>query len=381
MSGSEGRTSGTGVESVIRACSILRAFRYEGELLRLRDVVERTSLRKTTVHRLLHTLEKAGFVRRVGAESYGCCVRPVDDKRPRVGFAAQTTKTSFADAVTESVKRAAAANGVDLVIVDNQYSPEVALRNAGRLIRERVDAVLEFQSYENIAPVIAAQFIEARIPVIAIEIPHPGAVFFGANNYQAGLTGGRALGRWAKANWEGRVDEVLLLEEKVAGPLPRLRVSGMLAGVREVLPNVERAIVTTYDGQGSFSLSQDAVRDHLRRVPPRRTLVCACNDFSALGALRAFEEAGSSGNCSIMGQNAVREAREELRRPGSRLVGTVAYFPERYGDDLIPLALGLIAGKPTPPAVFVKHQLVTAASVASIYPEDRNESATATTVA
>jgi ribose transport system substrate-binding protein len=371
------RRSSSGVESVLRACSLLRAFRYEGELLRLRDLVARTSLRKTTVHRLLHTLEEAGFVRRVGAESYGCCIKRVEHKRARIGFAAQTAQTSFASTVTESVKRAALENNVDLVMVDNKYSPKIALRNAEQLIRERVEVVLEFQTYETIAPIIAARFIEARIPVIAIEIPHPGAVFFGANNYQAGLIGGRALGRWAKANWDGRFDEVLLLEEKIAGPLPRLRVSGMLAGLREVLPAAEKAIVTTYDGQGSFSHSQGIVRDHVRKVAARRTLVCASNDPSALGALRAFEEAGLSSTCAVMGQNAVAEAREELRRRGTRLIGTVAYFPERYGDELLPLALGLVAGKHTPPAVFVKHQLVTAANVDALYPLENTEAVAA----
>jgi ribose transport system substrate-binding protein len=315
-------------------------------------------------------LGQAGFVRRVGAETFECCIKPVQQKRVRIGFAAQTAETSFALMVTESVKRAAAENNADLVIVDNKYSPKIALRNAEQLIRERVDVVLEFQTYDNIAPILAARFIEAKIPVIAIEIPHPGAVFFGANNYQAGLIAGRALGRWAKGNWDGRFDEVLLLEEKVAGPLPRLRVSGMLAGIREMLPAAERAIVTTYDGQGSFERSQTLVRNHLRKVLPRRTLVCGCNDPSALGALMAFEEAGLAANCFVVGQNAVPEAREELRRPGTRLVGTVAYFPERYGDELIPLAVQLVAGKPTAPAIFVKHQLVTPGNVGTIYPGD-----------
>ena len=368
MDSDDQRNSGTGVESVIRACSILRAFRYEAELLRLRDIVSRTSLRKTTVHRLLHTLEQAGFVRRVGAESYASCVKLVDQKRVRVGFAGQSGQTSFALIIAQSVQRAALEHNVDLVMVDNKYSPKSALRNVEQLIRERVDVVLEFQTYESIAPVIAARFIEARIPVIAIEIPHPGAVFFGANNHQAGLIGGRALGRWAKTNWDGRFDEILLLEEKVAGPLPRLRLSGMLAGIKEVVPSAERAILTTLDAHGSFARSQEVVRDHLRKVSPRRTLVAASNDAAALGALRAFEEAGTPTNCAVMGQNGVAEACDELRRKGSRLVGTVAYFPECYGNELVPLALKLVAGEPTPPAVLVKHQLITAANVDTLYP-------------
>jgi len=72
----------------------------------------------------------------------------------------------------------------------------------------------------------------------------------------------------------------------------------------------------------------------------------------------------------VVGQNAIHEAREELRRQGTRLIGTVAYFPERYGDELIPLAMNLLAQKPVPSSTFVKHQLLTPKNVNLIYPLD-----------
>jgi ribose transport system substrate-binding protein len=50
------------------------------------------------------------------------------------------------------------------------------------------------------------------------------------------------------------------------------------------------------------------------------------------------------------------------------MVGSIAYFPERYGEASISLALNILQGKPTPPAVFVKHQLVTRETVDSLYP-------------
>jgi ribose transport system substrate-binding protein len=361
------------IRSVLKACDILHTFRYEGETLRLRDIVARTSIGKSTAHRLIRSLERGGLVRRVGAESYAPVFKPVVRQRPRLGLATQMSDSTFSLAVAESIRRTAAANDVELLVVNNRYSPKVALRNADHLIRERVAVVLEFQTYENVAPIIASRFVEAGIPLIAIEIPHPGAIYFGANNYQAGLIGGRALGRWASQKWEGQVDEILLLEERVAGPLPRARVTGMLAGVREMLPEGERIGVTTYNGRGQFQHSFDAVRRHLKRSPRHRVLVMANNDPSALGALRAFEESGRESYCAIMGQNAIAEAREEMRRKGTRLVGSVAYFPERYGDELIPLALAVIAGKPTPPAVYMKHVLVTPANVDQIYPLDGHD--------
>lgn len=359
------------VDAVLRACALLKAFRFESEHLRLRDFVSRTHQSKTTTHRLLQTLQSAGFIERIGSEHYRTLIKPVGKPTVRIGFAAQTVNSTFSSLVTESIKRAAAQAGVDLVTVNNQYSAKVALRNAETLIRENVDLVLEFQTYARVAPIISSRFLGAGIPVIAIEIPHPGATFFGANNYQAGLIGGRAMAKWAQERWQGRVEELVLLEEQVAGPFAELRVAGMTTNLRKILPEIEQAHTTELDGKGALGPSFEVMQKYLRRMPRRRTLVAASNDPMALGALRAFEECGRSDLCGVLGHNALPEARQELRRRGTSLIGSVAYFPERYGDELIPLALSLLAGKPTPSAKFTKHILMTPANVDEIYPLDQ----------
>ncbi|HEV2761367.1 MAG TPA: substrate-binding domain-containing protein [Pyrinomonadaceae bacterium] len=358
--------------AVVRACTLLKAFRHEGELLALRELVERTGLSKTTAFRLAQSLVKGGLLERSGKGSYRSQVRPLVSHGFRLGFAAQTTDSEFSREVADSVQRAADREQIPLLALNNRYSPTNALRNADRLIRERVDLVLEFQTYEAVAAHVSSKFLEANIPVIAIEVPHPGATYFGANNYQAGLIGGRALGQWAKKHWAGKADEVLQLELPVAGTLPQLRLTGMMAGLAEVLPGLKRTPVSRLDGKGTFERSLDAARRYLRRTRAKQTLVVAVNDPSALGALRAFEEAGRGHLCAVMGQNAVASAREELRRPGTRLVGSVAYFPERYGDELIPLALSILQKKIVPSAVFVQHQLVTPRNVNLLYPAQTN---------
>ena len=124
------------------------------------------------------------------------------------------------------------------------------------------------------------------------------------------------------------------------------------------------------DGDGQFKVALEAVRKYLRGSRAKRILVGAANDPSALGALRAFEEAGRVKECAVVGQNCEPEARGELRRPNTRFIGTVAYFPEKYGEGIIRLALDMLAHKPMPPAVFMKHQLVTPEDVDDIYPND-----------
>ncbi len=359
------------MQAVERACRLLKCFRQDDEVLRLRDFVERTGLHKATAARLLRTLAREGLLERVGDARFRSAVRVPNRRRYRIGFATRGVDTPFSKAVTESVQRAAAEAGIELVTVSSHRSPRTALRNAELLVREGVDLVIEFQSHERLAPVIASRFVEAGIPVIAIEIPHPGATFFGANNYQAGLIGGRAMGRWVKENWKGEVASILLIEEEVAGPLVKLRVSGMLAGLRESLSSVEHAETTEMDGRGSLEKTFEAVRRRLRHAPPRRTVVLAGNDRMALGAIRAFEEAGRARDCAVMGQNATLEARLEMRRKGSPLVGSVAYFPERYGDEVIRLAESILAGRTVPPAVFAKHELIAKANVDRVYPLDR----------
>lgn len=357
------------VQAVVRACEIIQAFRHEGEELLLSDVMERTSLHRTTAFRLLQSLVAGGMLERTARGVYRCPFPPSPSRRFRLGFAAQT-ESEFVRGVSESLQRAAARERVDLVMVNNRYSVKEALRNADLLVQQRVDLVLEYQTYERVAPIISSKFLEARIPVIAIEIPHPGAVYFGANNYQAGLIGGRALGRWAKDHWEGNADQVLLIGLPIAGPLPALRITGIQDGLRLELPRIGEAPAVHLDGKGDFDQILGVVRRWLRRNSPRRTLVGTVNDMCALAALRAFEEAGAGRLCAVIGQNAIREARNELRRTGTRLIGTVAYFPERYGDELIPLALSILEHKPVPPATFVKHQLLTSKNVDLIYPLD-----------
>jgi ribose transport system substrate-binding protein len=336
--------------------------------------MDRTGLPKTTTFRLLRTLIHGGLIERVGSGIYRNSFGPVTARPFRIGFATQG-ETEFSREVTRSVEAVAAREHIHLISLDNRYSARAALRNADLLIREGVDLVLEFQTYERVAPVIASKFLAANTPVIAIEVPHPGATYFGADNYKAGQMGGRALGRWARENWNGKVDQLVLIELPIAGSLLELRLAGLVDGLRADMPGILETPIVRLNGRGSFEQVLDVVRKYLRRRGACRTLVGTVNDISALAALRAFEEAGALQQCAVMGQNALREARDELRRPGTRLIGSVAYFPERYGEELIPLALSMLQQKPVPSAVFVKHQLLTPRNVDLIYPLDRPSSA------
>lgn len=365
------------VQAVGRACELMRSL-AGGDALKLQDLAERTGLSRPTAFRLLATLQAHGFVTRDSGGRYQLASMRSSAKVYRIGYASQTSQFAFSRAVTRSIIESAKAAGVELIVLNNDYDPTVALSNADRLLKERIDLMMEFQTDAQIAPLISARVRARKVPLIAIDIPHPGATYFGVNNCQAGLMAGRHLARWAEKNWKGRVDEIFLIGLPQAGSLPEGRLTGTLLGIREVLPNLTEWKVTSLNGNGQFEASFEAVKSALKNNSSRRILVSAINDPSAMGAVEAFRQAGRLEDCAVMGQNGSVEARIEMRRRGTRLVGSVGYFPERYGEQLIALALEILSRRSEPPqAVFIKHQLLTPANLSQFYKRERKEDETA----
>lgn len=370
LSNPEAQNSPYTIQSVVRACEILKLCRDATGSIGLDEICKVTQLSRPTTFRMLVTLVECGMLVRTAKNSYRFASPQDQKKRYRFGYASQSEEFSFSRLVSESIRSSAYRAGIDLLVVSNRYSPKIAIRNAEMFVQEQVDLVIEFQTNQQSASIIASKLVEAGIPMIAIEVPHPGAAFYGADNYRAGVIGGRALAKACIQQWNGLVDEVILLELPMAGPLPRSRMTGMLAGIRELIPKLPDQAVRFLDGKGRFETSLSIVRKHLTKSKAKHTLLGALNDPSCLGALHAFEETGRSQGCLAVGQNASIEARREMRRSNSRLLGSVAYFPEHYGDAIMSLALDKIQGKEIPLASFVKHQMITRENVDAIYPND-----------
>ena len=359
------------IQSVVRAVEVLNAFSSTSEVLDLRVVAGRVRLNKGTTFRLLETLVETGLLERAGKQGYRSSIQTTRAKRFRLGYASQSNLLPFTSAVTDGLITAASAANIELLILNNKFSARTALQNADNFVSENVDLVIDSQININVAAQIAAKFSDARIPYIALDIPHPGAVYFGADNYKAGRMAGRYLARWTMKHWKGTAEQVILLGVDAAGPLLNARVTGMVDGIGELLPNASGIPNHHFDTKGGqFEATLDLMRKYLRRRKAGRVLVGAVNDTTAMAALQAFREVGLEKECAIAGQDGGALAREEMRRPFSRLVCSVAYFPETYGVRIIQLALDILNRRPVPPAIFIQHELLTSENVDKIYPND-----------
>jgi ribose transport system substrate-binding protein len=347
----------------------MRAFAEVGDGLTLAELVERTGLEKTIAFRLVHTLEAEGFLRNAGTRRYSLNIKFLEGKRHRIGFAAEGPASPFSGAVTDSLGWEAARRGVDLVLLDNRNSATIALRNAHRLIDEQVDLAIEFQEHAKVAPAISSLFYEANIPLIAIGVPHPGSTFYGIDNYRVGRTAGQVLLKWKKQNWNDQADELLFLGEDSAGSLPRLRLTGVEDVIRESMSAPCK--IQYLDTRGKFSIAFELVTRHLRFSRARKNLIVGINDEVVLGGLQAFEQSGRSQSVAAVALGGTPQALQELRFPGTRLIACIAFFPERYGGDLIRLAIEILHNRPVPRAVHPELEIITANNVDQFYPNLR----------
>jgi len=284
------------------------------------------------------------------------------DRVWRIGFANLIEHDDFATTVRQSIEQAAQARGnIELILANNDADPQMALANARRFIDAQVDLVIDFQLYERTNHAIMDLLRRAHIPVIAVDIPMPGAVFFGADNYRAGRIAGEAAAAWIWKHWGGRLDRIVCLDESILGPLPAARIDGQIDALRGVLRIDDDAILRIDTGDGMLEDSRAAATTALRSIPwGNRVLFVGIAANHALGAMRAAETLGRADRCCVVAQNVTAHIRRELAAGTPMLIGAVDYAPEQYGYSLMQIALDMLEGRAVPPATYTEHRLVTA---------------------
>ena len=302
------------------------------------------------------------------------CADCPPDRKWRIGFSNLTEDQDFAIKVRESIEKAAQSLGViDLVLTDNAAEPSIALENARRMLDANLDLMIEYQQDERTNYILMDIFRSARLPVIAVDIPMPGAVYFGADNYRAGRIAGEAAASWIREHWAGKLDKIVYLEQTESGSIPATRIQGTLDTLRAIIP-IKDSDILHCDTHGGLEESRMAALNALRNIPwGKHVLFIGINANSAIGTLEAAETLGRQSCTAVVSQNASQRIRSELRRGNTMLIGAVDYFPEAYGDRILQMVMHLLAGKSVPPATYTDHALITAANVQRFYPNDPKE--------
>jgi len=276
--------------------------------------------------------------------------------------------------VRRSFELASRGLPVDMIYYDNGGDADKALGNAKDAISRKVDLLIEYNSDTGANDEIGRQLKTAGIPVLAINHPIPGAPLYTADNIEAGRIAGQTLGKFAKQNWSDQTPIAAILGD-VADPSPSVtaRIQGVTEGLRQELPNVPPTLL---DSAGHPVRAEGVLAKFLGTQTRRKVLVATLDDASALAAKSAVETAGRTSDCVIVSQGASRivhggasEKKEiDPANRGSIVLGSVAYYLDRYGYEVLPIALRILQGEQVPERTMTKHVLISAKNVFVEYP-------------
>jgi ribose transport system substrate-binding protein len=293
---------------------------------------------------------------------------PKNGSKYSIGFANLQRDIAFGILVEKGIQQNADAAGVELVIADNRLDGPTALANAKSFAERKVDYVIEFQTDANFGQTVMDVFKQDGTKVTAIDIPMPGASFFGVNNPKSGFMGGSYLATAAAKQFgaDAVKDGYLVIGAlPQSGVIPRMRTEGQRAGFLAMTKDFPADHIIEIDTKNTLQESYTQMNNVLGRIPPGAPImIIAINDQATMGMLQAVRAAGRVDQAIAVG-NGADEAEALATDP--KLVAATGSFPGSYGNYLIPIALSALAGKTIPDATFVTHQMVTKANICNFY--------------
>ena len=280
------------------------------------------------------------------------------------GFTGRDVRQSFALAGRQ--------HPMGLVFYDNARDNARALANAEDAIARRVSLYVLYHREPAANATIAARLRAASIPLLTVGYPAADAPIYAADNAAAGRIAGDALGEFAARAWRGQPRVVVVVGPLRAEHIPE-RVQGVLDGLRKHGPS---PAPTMLDTQGNPAQVAPLLGKALAAHPSSKVLIAATDDATALAAKAALEGAGRLRDAAIVSHGVDRSIhggmndRKEIdpNNRGSIVLGSVAFYCDRYGYDVLPLAARMLRGEPVPARTPTAHRLITAANVFVEYP-------------
>jgi ribose transport system substrate-binding protein len=263
---------------------------------------------------------------------------------------------------------------LDMIYYDNGGDAGRALANAADAVSRKVDLLIEYNSDAEANAEIGRQLKAAGIPVLALNHPIPNAPLYTADHLAAGRIAGGTLGQFAKENWSDQTPVAAILGD-VADPSPSVaaRIQGVAEGLQQELPSVPPSLL---DSAGHPVRAEGVLAKFLGTQTKRKVLVATLDDASALAAKSAAENTGRTSDCVIVSQGASRivhggasEKKEiDPANRGSIILGSVAYYLDRYGYEVLPIAVRMLRGEQVPARTLTSHVLISAKNVFREYP-------------
>ncbi|MCF7944923.1 MAG: sugar ABC transporter substrate-binding protein [Spirochaetia bacterium] len=294
----------------------------------------------------------------------------------KLGFANIYGTLPFCISVEESIERQAELAGFsekNVFIMDNQYDSSIGLKNADIMLSKNPDVFIEFQADAKVNSIISQKFSKADIPIIAVDVPIPGAPFMGIDNWNVSYMAGEEIARQIKEQWGGieQADLIVLLQNPVGGENLMDRSEGAAAALVDIFGSeVKEKIFRVDGGAGQSDQAKTAMDDVLSANPKAEKIAfTGLNDQMAAGGIASLQGSGRwSEDDIILVTLGVDELGQTLIRSEQADAG-VAFLPENYGRYCVPAAVAAMLDEPVPENIYIDNKVITKDNIDEYYPE------------
>ena len=304
------------------------------------------------------------------AGDYEAVIRPATE-RWTIGHADGLAGIPFTDSVTDSIYEVADAMGVDIIFCDNAYDQEKTVECANLIVAQEADGVIFANWIAGTEELIAGIYIDGGLPCITWDGPHPGCKNFGPDNFEASVEAGRYLAGFAQEQgWDPAETELVVIWTQGVQVMGERR-DGAIAGVLESFPIPEENIHVDIPHTALDDVFP-LVTDWATANPDAENVLCfGHSDQPGVDCALALEQAGFLGRAAAASLGASDEALVDLRQrtdEESVFKATISFFPERYGQYLVPAVVDMLEGRIVPDRVIPSVEPVTRANVQELYP-------------
>jgi ribose transport system substrate-binding protein len=269
-----------------------------------------------------------------------------------IGVSLLTRTHPFYQDLEAGLREGASKRGYELIVQAGEFDVAKQKDQLEDFIVRKVNAIIVCPCDSKSIGTSVAAANAAGIPVFTADIAvlAEGAKVV-CHVASDNVAGGRLAAKAVSDALGGRGKVAIIDHPEVESVIQR--VKGFEEGITEQ-PGMK--IVAKLTGRGmkdaAFRTAEDILQSH-----PDLDAIFGINDDSALGALAAVEKAGKQGRVTIVGFDAVPEARKAIR--DGKIYADVIQQPKTIGRTTVEAIGDYMSGKSVPPAILIPCELYT----------------------
>lgn len=293
-------------------------------------------------------------------------VAPSERIEPAIGYISLDESQAFVQTISGGVREAAARADIELIECDSSWTRPGVRECAAELAAARVSGVISMQPFPDLNEAVCEAL--GDIPTIGM-IYDQGpcqVALFEIDQVESGRLAGSALGALAAKRFECKVKAYVSLESGADDIIGGARMDGYREGYQEHC-HLPAQDITLNDAQHLVT-SRTQFADVLEGIKGKPIMVAGVSEDAVLGAMSAAARRDRSNHLWLSGQLADPAIRQTIACD-NHYVASVAQFPERFGDAVVPAMVDVIEGVEVPPRLLAELELVTADNVRELFPD------------